>query len=251
MSIEDKQRIYIAWYWMKENHPLIKGLDIEEPSDLTNASETLLEEAEITEEGVDMTRLGACHMGPVGTGGPTTADESNNLGNMAIGLLGRDQKVVKYSNSCLLGYLFPTLYPRGQGFFSLDYDGVKRANIDQIAVYDEIMGYNRTYRNDKVGGSGEEHVLLSEYERGESKPDDCTDDTRDNDDIADQEQLADSDSDEEDTDIESDISDSEVKKLPPSALFDEFGSPQLFGTFSCDDKSAGQVVPPTFLPSRL
>ncbi|KAK5814188.1 hypothetical protein F5H01DRAFT_393710 [Linnemannia elongata] len=36
-----------------------------------------------------------------------------------------------------------------------------------------------------------------------------------------------------------------------SGLFDEFGSPQLFGTFSCDDKSAGQVVRPTFLPSRL
>ncbi|KAF9104064.1 hypothetical protein BGX27_010261, partial [Mortierella sp. AM989] len=27
-----------------------------------------------------------------------------------------------------------------------------------------------------------------------------------------------------------------------SALFDQFGSPQLFGTFSCDDKSAGQVA---------
>lgn len=27
-----------------------------------------------------------------------------------------------------------------------------------------------------------------------------------------------------------------------SALFDEFGSPQLFGTFSCDDRSAGQFA---------
>ena len=140
MSIEDKQRICIAWYWMKENHPLIKDLDIEEPSDLTNATETLLEEADMTEQSVDMTRLGACHMGPVGTGGPTTADESNNLGNLTIGLLGRDQKVVKYSNPCLLGYLFPTLYPRGQGFYSLDYDGVKRGNIDQIEVYDGRYG---------------------------------------------------------------------------------------------------------------
>ncbi|KAF9121258.1 hypothetical protein BG015_005874, partial [Linnemannia schmuckeri] len=74
MSIEDKQRICIAWDWMKENHPLIKDLDIEEPSDLTNATETLFEEAEMTEQGVDMTRHGACHMGPVGTGGPTTAN---------------------------------------------------------------------------------------------------------------------------------------------------------------------------------
>ncbi|KAG0047107.1 hypothetical protein BGZ89_005064 [Linnemannia elongata] len=93
--------------------------------------------------------------------------------------------------------------------------------------------------------------------RGESKPDDCTDDARDIDDFADQEQLADSDSDEEDTDIKSDISDRKGLKFKSalfqkfSALFDEFGNPQLFGTFSCDDKSAGQVVPPTFLPSRL
>lgn len=44
--------------------------------------------------------------------------------------------MVKHSNPCLLGYLFPTLYPRGPGFYSLDYDGVKRENIDQIEVYD-------------------------------------------------------------------------------------------------------------------
>jgi hypothetical protein len=71
------------------------------------------------------------------------------------------------------------------------------------------MGDNRTYLNDAFEGSGEEHVFSSEDERGESKSDDCTDDTRDDDDRADQEQLADSDSVEEDTDIESDISDSE------------------------------------------
>ncbi|KAF9923775.1 hypothetical protein FBU30_006183 [Linnemannia zychae] len=209
MSIEDKQRICIAWDWMKENHPLIKDLDIEEPSDLTNATETLLEEAEMTEQGVDMTRLSACHMGPVGTRGLTTADESNNLGYLTIGLLGRGQKVVKYSSPCLLGYLFPTLYPRGQGFYSLDYDGVKRENVDQIEVYDESMDDNWTYRNDEVEGGSEEYVFSSEDERSESKPDDCTDDTRDDDDLADQEQLADSDSVEDDTDIESDISDSE------------------------------------------
>ncbi|KAF9116072.1 hypothetical protein BGX30_006088, partial [Mortierella sp. GBA39] len=71
------------------------------------------------------------------------------------------------------------------------------------------MGENRTYLNDEVEGSGEEPVFSSEDERGESKSDDCTDDSQDGDDRADQEQLANSDSDEEDTDIESDISDSE------------------------------------------
>ncbi|OAQ32493.1 hypothetical protein K457DRAFT_16501 [Linnemannia elongata AG-77] len=119
----------------------------------------------MTEQDVDITRLGACHMGPVGTGGPTTADESNNLGNLTIGLLGRDQKVVKYSNPCLLGYLFPTLYPRGQGFYSLDYDGVKRGNIDQIEVYDETMGDNRTYLNDEAEGSEQPRVVAGPTEQ--------------------------------------------------------------------------------------
>ncbi|KAK5814775.1 hypothetical protein F5H01DRAFT_322958 [Linnemannia elongata] len=55
----------------------------------------------------------AYHMGPVGTGGPRTADESSYLDDMIIGILGRDQQFIKYSNPCLLGYLITTLCPKG------------------------------------------------------------------------------------------------------------------------------------------
>lgn len=141
MSDYDKQRICNAWHWMKLHHPLIKSLDIEEPSDMTNATETLLQPvSELTNEVDGMSRLGAYHMGPVGTGGPTTADESNNIANLTIGLLGRDQQLVKYSNPCLLGYLFPTLYPQGRGFYSMDYDGVKNGDNDEIDFYDGMFG---------------------------------------------------------------------------------------------------------------
>jgi len=68
------------------------------------------------------------------------------------------------------------------------------------------MGDNGIYLNDEVEGIGEEPLLSSEDEICESKSDDCTDDSQDG---ADQEQLANFDYDEEDTDIESDISDSE------------------------------------------
>ncbi|KAF8948261.1 hypothetical protein BGZ47_005895 [Haplosporangium gracile] len=71
------------------------------------------------------------------------------------------------------------------------------------------MGDNGTYRNDEVEASVEENVFSSEDERCESQSDDCTDDTRDDVDRSDQKRLGDSDSDVEDTDIESDISDSE------------------------------------------
>ncbi|KAF9922490.1 hypothetical protein BGZ67_010491, partial [Mortierella alpina] len=75
-------------------------------------------------------------MGPIDTGGPRTADESQRFENMAIGIQGREQKLVKYSNPCLLGYLFPTLYPRGKGFFSLDYDGIN-STVGQEVQYHE------------------------------------------------------------------------------------------------------------------
>jgi len=63
---------------------------------------------------------------------------------------------------------------------------------------------NRTYRDDEVEGSGEDHLFSFEVDRDESKSDVCTDDSQDGDDLANQEQLANSDPDEEDTDIESD-----------------------------------------------
>lgn len=147
MSNRDKERVCNAWYWMKMNHPLIKDLQIEDPSDLTNATETLLEPDEEMEEEMEdemeeevTSRLRACHLGAIGTGGPTTADELNNLANLNFGLLGRDQEVVKYSNPCLLGYLFPTLYPRGRGFFSLDYSGARRGHDVQIELPDVRYG---------------------------------------------------------------------------------------------------------------
>ncbi|KAF9979620.1 hypothetical protein BGZ75_009419 [Mortierella antarctica] len=55
---------------------------------------------------------------------------------MAIGIEGPNQTLVKYSNPCLLGYLFPTLYPVGRGYFSLDYDGIQE-DMDQGIIYYE------------------------------------------------------------------------------------------------------------------
>ncbi|KAG0047883.1 hypothetical protein BGZ89_004763, partial [Linnemannia elongata] len=64
-------------------------------------------------------------MGSVGTGGPRTAHELSYLDDMVIGILGRDQQLIKYPHPCHLGYLFPNLYPKGRGFFSKDYGGIE------------------------------------------------------------------------------------------------------------------------------
>ncbi|KAK3805463.1 MAG: hypothetical protein JOS17DRAFT_781367 [Linnemannia elongata] len=39
MNREEKQKILRAWDWLKQNHPLIKQVDVDEPSDLMNATE--------------------------------------------------------------------------------------------------------------------------------------------------------------------------------------------------------------------
>jgi hypothetical protein len=72
------------------------------------------------------------------------------------------------------------------------------------------MDDNTIYRNDEVEHCGEEDVLSSEDGSCETKSDDFTEDTRDDYDVADQEQIGDSDSDVEDIDSESDISDGKV-----------------------------------------
>lgn len=138
ISKPEKQKICDAWDWMKQHHPLIRRVNVDEPSDLMNATETIVEQELGTSErrNVNVSALRAYHMGPVGTGGPRTADESSNLDNMPIGVLGRDQQLVKYSNPCLLGYLFPTLYPEGRGFFSKDYDGINNAQSQRIQCHD-------------------------------------------------------------------------------------------------------------------
>jgi hypothetical protein len=64
------------------------------------------------------------------------------------------------------------------------------------------MHDNRTYRNDEVEGSGEEHVFSSSDESHESKYDDCMDETQNGDEQSgEQDQLEDSESEDEDMDI--------------------------------------------------
>ena len=77
----------------------------------------------------------AYYMGPVGTDGPRMADESNNIDNLAIGILGYDQEFIKYSNPYLLGYLFSTLYPEGQRFYSKEH-GIIEVDKNQRIQYD-------------------------------------------------------------------------------------------------------------------
>ena len=121
-TLEERRKVYCAWLWLKDHHPLIKNVDMDHPSDLMDGTESIVIQDAVSSgrENVTATEFQAFHMAPVGTEGPRTADESSNLNDTAIGIQGRDQKLVKYSNPFLLGYLFPTLYPRGR----LDYNSI-------------------------------------------------------------------------------------------------------------------------------
>ncbi|KAG0027227.1 hypothetical protein BGZ81_005791 [Podila clonocystis] len=247
-------------------------------------------------------------MGPVGTGGPRTADESSNLDNMPIGVLGRDQQLVKYSNPCLLGYLFPTLYPEGRGFFSKDYDGINNGQSQRIQCHDDNIDNHVVVQNDDNEEDIEVQVSQSDSDseenemeidmggRGESKYSKHTiksytkyrllsadrrwgrnikfilmmfDWIQKNAIFGYQMRIASATTGGRATrahDILERSNDGSRTKyresstvaIPPiirtgakyksmlyqkfSAVFNEFGTPQLFGTFSCDDRSAGQLA---------
>ncbi|KAF9080150.1 hypothetical protein BGX23_002575, partial [Mortierella sp. AD031] len=150
MKPEEKQNILRAWDWLKHYHPLVRQVDVDDPNDLVNASERVFEQEQETagRRNVNESGFRAYHMGPVDTGGPRTADESNNVDDMAIGILGRKQQLVKYSNPHLLGYLFPTLYPVGQGFYSKDYGGIKRERNQNIQYHDDTIDNHSVVGND-------------------------------------------------------------------------------------------------------
>lgn len=137
LSDEDIDKIWNAWDWLKANNPLIRDVDVDAPGNLTNASERVEHNSESDgQRNINTSELRAYHMAPIGTGGPSTANESSKLENLPFGVLGREQHVVKYSNPCLLGYLFPTLYPEGRGYFSKNYDGIQGGRNRQIECYE-------------------------------------------------------------------------------------------------------------------
>ncbi|KAF9082828.1 hypothetical protein BGX29_003594, partial [Mortierella sp. GBA35] len=145
-------------------------LDVDEPSDLMNATEKVVDqETEASgRRNVNISGLRAYHMGPVDTGSPRTADESNNLDDMVIGILGRDQQLVKYSNPCLLGYLFPTLYPKGRGFFSKDYGDIEGDQNQRIQYYDDNIDHHLVEQNDYDEEDVEGYMSPSSSEGEES-----------------------------------------------------------------------------------
>lgn len=64
-------------------------------------------------------------MGLVDTGGPSTADESHNLDDMAVGILGREQQLVKYSKPIPPRMSLSYALPESRGFYSKNYAGIE------------------------------------------------------------------------------------------------------------------------------
>ncbi|KAF9300349.1 hypothetical protein BGZ74_007999, partial [Mortierella antarctica] len=96
---------------------------------------------------------------PVYEGGPRTADEENDFENLVFGV-DDTRKLVKYGNPRLMGYLFPSLYVEGKGFYSLNYKGIDEsgANVIQhheVAV-DELRGDNNEVHEAVDNGDDDE-----------------------------------------------------------------------------------------------
>lgn len=117
-----------AFRWLNANNNIFKDRD--RPEELRMVA-TIPEVMRISrqEAHVDENLSGFRDeiMMPVNDGGPRTADEENAFRNLVFGV-DNQNRLVKYSNARLMGYLFPSLYVKGEGFYSLNYPGIKGGN---------------------------------------------------------------------------------------------------------------------------
>ncbi|KAG0044352.1 hypothetical protein BGZ83_010426 [Gryganskiella cystojenkinii] len=110
-------------------------------------------------------------MMPMHEGGPRTADEENRFENLIFGV-DDDRTLIKYGNPRLMGYLFPTLYVNGEGFYSLDYDRIMDPSASVIDVH-EVEDHDVL----RTGSRNGDIPLQLDVDGGESD-DDSDDDSR-------------------------------------------------------------------------
>lgn len=175
LTVQEAQRIIDAWEYLKKNHPLFQGLQVDNIGGLVSINEKLkVEEFEGNGRfNENKSKFQGYHMVPVGGGGPKSGDERYRMEDMSVGILGNDQRMVKYSNPCLFGYLFPTLYPNGRGYYSMDYDGIPR--MPEVDFYEGMccVGVFFAERHDWTSLVYRTKIMKNNYRFGCHRPTYC------------------------------------------------------------------------------
>lgn len=120
----DIQRIEDASRWLRENNRIFRDRTPVGSSGMGSVIPELIRtRKQKTRVDVNKSSFRDEMMMPVNESGPRTADEENKFENLVFGV-DDDKNLVKYGNSRLMGYLFPDLYVKGEGFYSLNYEEI-------------------------------------------------------------------------------------------------------------------------------
>jgi len=128
MTDVEARRIVNAFNWLKSNNGIFKDRG---PADESRVVANITEVMRISRNEIQVdenpTTFRDEIMMPVDDGGPRTADEENAFRDLVFGVDDKNH-LVKYSNPRLMGYLFPSLYVNGKGFYSLNYQEIAGGN---------------------------------------------------------------------------------------------------------------------------
>lgn len=129
---DDLSKIDKAFAWLQESNKVFKDrTPTDDEARILQVPELLQTSREEIRVDVNVSAFRDELMMPVYEGGPRTADEENAVENLVLGV-DDSNKLVKYGNPRLMGYLFPTLYVNGVGFYSLNYEAIDEVGSSVI-----------------------------------------------------------------------------------------------------------------------
>jgi hypothetical protein len=138
-SEEDLERIDEASEWLRENNRIYRDrAPVLVGGSIPVVREKIRKHQQKTHVDVNRSAFQEELLMPVYEGGPRTADEENSFERLVFGV-DDTRNLVKYGNPRLMGYLFPSLYVEGKGFYSLDYKGIMNAVAEEMDIHEGNM----------------------------------------------------------------------------------------------------------------
>lgn len=133
---EDLLRIHQAFQWLQTNNRIFRDQGpVEDGAFVSDIPKLIRMHRQETHVDVNESLFQDEIMMPVYEGGPQTADEENKFENLVFGV-DDNRNLVSYRNPRLMGYLFPSLYVKGEGFYSLNYAGIPDPATSVIDVHE-------------------------------------------------------------------------------------------------------------------
>lgn len=139
-TADDLSRIDEAFEWLREHNQIYRD---RAPADGSGLVPEVQEVIRTSEQKIrvdeNLSSFRDELMMPAYEGEPRTADEENKFEDLVFGV-DDTRELVKYGNPRLMGYLFPCLYVKGKGFYSLNYQRIADPAAGNISVHQGKIG---------------------------------------------------------------------------------------------------------------